>query len=116
MTFVADESVDFGIIKLLRNHGHQIVSIAEKCPGITDAHVLQIAHAEKAILITEDKDFGELTFRLRKYHCGIVLIRLADLPRSKRLSVASETIHIYKDQLSNHFAVLTSRGLRIKET
>jgi len=33
------------------------------------------------LLITEDKDFGELTFRLRLNHCGVLLIRLSDLPR-----------------------------------
>lgn len=115
MDFVADESVDFGIIRLLRAKGHLITSIAENSPGIKDDEVLNVANSEKAILLTEDKDFGELTFRLRKYHCGILLIRLADLPRNKRLSVASETIHRYSNQLAHCFSVLTSKGLRIKE-
>jgi predicted nuclease of predicted toxin-antitoxin system len=65
MRIVVDESVDFGIISNLRKIGYNIISIAETSPGIPDQQVLDIAMHNNALLITEDKDFGELTFRLR---------------------------------------------------
>ncbi|MCW3109000.1 MAG: hypothetical protein JWQ09_3506 [Segetibacter sp.] len=56
---VADESVDFRIVIALRAAGLIVYSVAEELPSITDISVLSIAYDKKALLITEDKDFGE---------------------------------------------------------
>ena len=74
MKLVADESVDFGIIKLLRENKIEVLSIAHQKKGISDIEVLNIANENKCLLITEDKDFGELTHRLKLKHYGILLI------------------------------------------
>jgi predicted nuclease of predicted toxin-antitoxin system len=71
MTIVADESVDFGIILLLRQKGITVLSIAEESFGIKDEEVLAIAVKNKCMLITEDKDFGELTYRLKLEHTDL---------------------------------------------
>ena len=77
MKFVADESVDFAIISILRLHGFEIISISESYFGESDDKVLEIAVREKSLLLTEDKDFGELVFRLKKENFGIILIKSA---------------------------------------
>jgi predicted nuclease of predicted toxin-antitoxin system len=69
---------------------------------------------KSCVLITEDKDFGELTYRLRLGHKGIVLIRLSDLPRQERILYAAEMIERYLDELQMSFSVLTIRGLRVR--
>jgi predicted nuclease of predicted toxin-antitoxin system len=84
MNIVADESVDFSLVKSLRQAGYNVTAIIETTPGINDKQVLNIANNHNALLIAEDKDFGELTFRLRLNHCGILLIRLFDLPRNEK--------------------------------
>ncbi|TCO06912.1 DUF5615 family PIN-like protein [Natronoflexus pectinivorans] len=114
MKIVADESVDFGIISGLRKLDIEVVAIAEKNQGISDQEVLQIAVHNNALLITEDKDFGELSFRMRLKHCGILLIRLSDLNRNARIELAAKTIHLHLEKLRNSFSVLTSQGIRIK--
>lgn len=91
-----------------------LVSIAETSTGITDQQVLNIAVHDDALLITEDKDFGELTFRLRLKHCGILLVRLSDLDRIERIELAAQTIHLHMNKLENSFSVLTKQGIRIK--
>lgn len=63
MRFVADENLDRSVIERLRSVGHEVVSVAEMEPGISDEAVLATANARSAMLITEDKDFGELAFR-----------------------------------------------------
>ena len=68
MNIVADESVDFGIIKRLRIEGHIVFSICEEKGGIDDYEFLHIAKSKKYLLITEDKDFGELAYRLKLDH------------------------------------------------
>jgi predicted nuclease of predicted toxin-antitoxin system len=114
MTVVADESVDAGIIIGLRQKGFTVIAISEGYSGIKDEEVLGIAVKNECILITEDKDFGELAYRLKHKHYGIILIRLSDMPRKERIELASEIIVKNIDSLSNHFSVLTKRGLRIK--
>lgn len=74
LVFVADENFDFSVVRLLRNKGFSVLAIAESFPSIPDTQVLQIAFDRKAVLLTEDKDFGELVHRLRMPHCGILLV------------------------------------------
>lgn len=114
MTIVADESVDFGIILLLRQKGFFVLSIAEESFGIKDNEVLAVAVKNQCLLITEDKDFGELTYRLKLEHKGILLIRLGDLPRIERIALAAQTIEEHFKDLFNNFSVLDKRGVRIK--
>lgn len=73
--FLADESVDFRIVKALREDHYEVEAIVEINPSIDNEQVLAIANELNAVLITEDKDFGELTYRLRKPNKGIILMR-----------------------------------------
>ncbi len=114
MNLVADESVDFGIINNLRKQGIIVLSICEDFSGIKDTEVLNIALDRQCLLITEDKDFGELTYRLKLRHFGILLLRLSDVPRKERIQLASEIIEKYYDKMNGNFSVLTKNGLRIK--
>lgn len=75
MNFLADESVDGPIVTRLRQDGHQVEYVAEMQPGISDDRVLVLANQEGSLLITADKDFGELIFRQRRLMPGVVLIR-----------------------------------------
>ena len=74
----------------------------------------EVANSEKLLLVTEDKDFGELAYRLKLEHNGILLIRLRDLPRNERVALACEIIKNYFDKLNGNFSVLSKSGLRIK--
>lgn len=114
MDALADESVDSGIINGLRRHGLTIFSVAQECPGIKDTDVLDVAVKNNVLLVTEDKDFGELAFRLKLMHRGILLIRLNDLPRNERITIAVNTIIQNLKHLNYNFTVLSKNGLRIK--
>ena len=114
MHIVADESVDFGIVLKLRDFGIEVYSIIESSPGISDELVLEIASGKNLLLITEDKDFGELAYRLKMNHKGILLIRMNDLQRVERLQIIPEIIIKHFAKLQNNFSVLMSNGLRIK--
>lgn len=116
MELVADESVDYGIIKELRRNGYEVYSIQDSHSGVADIEVLKIANKRNCLLITEDKDFGELTYRLKLTHKGILLIRIADAPRNERIALVVDMIIKYKKELYLKFSVLTARGLRIKKS
>ncbi|MCX7839148.1 MAG: DUF5615 family PIN-like protein, partial [Anaerolineae bacterium] len=72
MNFLADESVDRQIVERLRQDGHRVWYVAEMKPGISDDSVLALANQEPAILLTADKDFGEMVFRQRLYTHGVI--------------------------------------------
>ncbi|HUE24225.1 MAG TPA: DUF5615 family PIN-like protein [Bryobacteraceae bacterium] len=76
MTFVADESVDRQIVERLRLDGHRVAYVAEMSPGIMDETVLTESRVSESVLITADKDFGELVFRQRQASTGVLLMRL----------------------------------------
>jgi predicted nuclease of predicted toxin-antitoxin system len=76
MKLVADEGIDKPIVDRLRNAGCDILYILETNQGADDEFILNLANERKRILLTLDKDFGELVFRLKNVHLCIVLIRL----------------------------------------
>ena len=79
MNFLVDENVDRKIADCLRSIGNNVDYVAEKDAGISDDEVLEIANEKNALLLTADKDFGELVFRQRCVTSGVVLIRLSGL-------------------------------------
>jgi predicted nuclease of predicted toxin-antitoxin system len=115
MQLIADESVDYGIIIKLRLIGFDVLSIADYSPGIDDKEVLQISFERNLLLITEDKDFGDLVYRLKMAHKGILLIRMNDISRIDRLKIVPVMIKDFFVDLENNFSVLTSNGLRVKK-
>ena len=72
MTFLADESVDRQIVVRLRLDGHQVAYVAEMSPGIMDEVVLAASRISASVLITADKDFGELVLRQRRASTGVL--------------------------------------------
>ncbi len=82
MNFVADESVDQPIVSRLRADGHLVEAVSELSPGITDDEVLSEATDQGEVLLTADKDFGELVYRQGRASTVVVLIRLSDRDES----------------------------------
>ena len=116
MKLVADESVEGPTVSALRAAGHVVLSIAETTPGIEDTAVLAIALKEEALLLTADKDFGELVFRNREEHCGVLLIRSVEDDLDENAANTVAAIEQHGPELLNRFSVLAGRGLRIRKT
>jgi predicted nuclease of predicted toxin-antitoxin system len=76
MMLVADEGVDKSIVDALRASGHTVKYFAEVGAGSSDKDVLAAANEAQSLLLTCDKDFGELVYRQRLTSSGVVLIRL----------------------------------------
>lgn len=115
MALVADESVDYRIIKALRDIGISVYSIIDMNPASNDREVLQIAVGRNCLLITQDKDFGELVFRMQLPHHGVLLIRLAGMKPDEYFWIA-QTIHHHFDSLHGCFSVCTGKKLRFRRT
>jgi predicted nuclease of predicted toxin-antitoxin system len=113
LKFLADESCDFSIVRMLRQNGFDVKAIAEESPGITDLEVIGIAKQEGRILITEDKDFGELVYAHQRPHGGVIFIRY---PSYAKTSIADVIDHLVKSKgetLVGCFVVVSPNKIRI---
>jgi len=114
MRLVADESVDVPIVQRLRSDGHEVVSVSEVGPGLSDDEVLDIAKEEDALLLTADKDFGELVYRQGKASSGVLLIRLAGVTAARKAALASALFADHEAELKGAFTVLSPGVVRIR--
>ena len=81
MKYLADENFPFPGLAALRTFGYDVSSIAEEHRGASDETVAEICERESRVLITFDKDFGEMVFR-RGLSAGssVVLFRINPEP------------------------------------
>ncbi len=114
MNFLADESVDRQIVERLRRDGHRVQYVAEIEAGVSDETVLALANQGGHLLLTADKDFGEMVFRQRLYTHGIVLIRLAGLSPVRKAEIVASVINQHITELSYAFAVIAPDIFRIR--
>lgn len=91
MQFLADENVAVPIVAWLRELGHDVLHASDQQAGAPDADWLSRAEAEERLILTSDKDFGELVFRDRLNSHGVVLLRLETLTVADRISRLKES-------------------------
>ncbi|HWA06171.1 MAG TPA: DUF5615 family PIN-like protein [Ignavibacteria bacterium] len=72
---IADENIDFKLIRKLRSEGFEVLSIKEQHKGISDYEIIQIAKKSNGILITEDSDFGEWVFAHNITGYSVIFLR-----------------------------------------
>ena len=115
MRFLADESCDYNIVKIIRASGHDVKSILESSPGITDGEVIDLALNEKRILLTEDKDFGQLVFSEFRQAHGVILIRFPAGLRSVLLRDIAGYFKEYGEKVAatGSFTVIQPGRIRI---
>lgn len=114
MILVADENVDRPIVEMLRYQGHSVKYVAECAPGIADEEVLGLCVSPHALLITTDKDFGELVFRDGKSHCGVLLLRFMGLPAQAKAERVVWAVKEHGIEMTGGFAVLSPSTLRMR--
>lgn len=114
MNLLADESIDMQIVDALRRQGYSVGYVAEMDPGISDDIVLELANKAGVLLLTADKDFGELVFRLRRLSSGVVLVRLAGLTPARKSEIVVQFVMNHISELMESFSVITPTGIRIR--
>jgi hypothetical protein len=117
MKFLVDESAEFRFVAGLRTWSHDVIAIAHDYPeGLADTQVLQIAVQERRILITNDSDFGDLIFRVRVPHVGVIFFRFKQEPAIDQKLAWLERILADNTVDHEHFIVVTERGPRVRRT
>lgn len=114
MRLLADENIFGPIVTALRGAGDDVVWARDLYSGFDDDVLLAIAFAENRIVVSEDRDFGELVYKLRLPAVGIVMAKVADLAGTldaKGIEIAG-VITAYADRLIGCMTVIEPGRVR----
>jgi predicted nuclease of predicted toxin-antitoxin system len=114
MRILADEDVPRPIVAWLRDTGHDVLYSAESRKQTPDADLLAEAEAQGYIVLTEDKDFGELIFRDHSNSHGVILLRMKNRPAAIRLVRLQQVWTLVESRLPGHFVVVTASKIRLR--
>ena len=115
MRLVADENVPMKAVLLLREKGHDVLSISESLPQTADEDILKAAERDGRIILSFDKDFGELAFCSGlPLTCGIILLRIPLLSVDYITTIIVDAVQSRSDW-AGHFAVVEPGRIRMRE-
>jgi len=113
LKLLANENFPGDAVDALRTRGHDVTWIRTEAPGVSDSEVLVLATTEQRILITFDKDFGELAFRRNlATTSGIVLFRIVPISASHIAAFAVRALESRADW-AGHFSVVEETRIRM---
>ncbi len=114
MKFLADAHISVEMVAMLRDLGHDCLESSAIPPRMPDVDVLRMAAAEDRVLITSDKDFGELVF-VHAIRCpGVVLIRVALADETDRVARFRSVWPTVLSRLPGSFVTITAWGVRAR--
>lgn len=114
MKLLANENIPLKVVEELKKEGFNIVRIDEIQKGMVDEEVVRYAFTHNRILLTFDKDFGEIVFNSKERSKGVILLRFQpqspDIIIRRVLSLLRSSI-----ELENKFVVIEIEKIRVKE-
>jgi predicted nuclease of predicted toxin-antitoxin system len=112
MRFLADESCDFNVVRALRQAGHDVQAVADVARRAVDSEVIALALREGRVLLTEDKDFGQLVHASGKPSAGVLLLRYPFAAREAVVQSVLELVRTREAELTTHFVVVQPGRVR----
>ncbi len=111
MQFLVDENLGSRFAEVLKRHGYRALFAGSIMRGAPDEDILSFAEKESMVIITEDKDFGELVFRLKLSSRGVILLRLITADPEKLF----EAVKGMLGKSEGKFIVLKEGGVRVRD-
>lgn len=112
MKFLADVNIEKRIVVFLRGAGYDVLWLPDYDCHLDDESLLQLACSENRIIVTNDKDFGELTFFQRKPSAGIILFRINEQNVRIKITILKNMLLKYPEKFCNHFVVIARKRIR----
>jgi uncharacterized protein (DUF433 family)/predicted nuclease of predicted toxin-antitoxin system len=109
-----DECVDVGLADHLRTCGHDVVLVQDIERGAEDQRVVSLAAELERVLVTEDKDFGELAVRQRRPLPGVVLLRIAPSRRQVKAARLEAVLARRAGRIAGSYTVVQEDKIRIR--
>jgi len=113
MRFLANENFPLASVRLLRHAGHDVTSVSETAAGAKDTVVLYWAARENRILLTFDRDYGELIYRRHlPAPAGVIYLRFAPETPEEAAIVVSALGQVRGLQLEGRYTVVDHQRVR----
>lgn len=114
MRFLCDQNLERRVSAWLIDIGHDVaVGVVDYDGRLLDPDVLAIAQAERRILVTNDKDFGELIWRRRLPHAGVIFFRMPAATAEQKIERLAVVLRDYANQL-DQFIVVRPTSIRVR--
>ena len=114
--FLMDVRVGRVVDKFLSQQGFDVKSILDVNPSMPDEAIIELAIQESRILVTMDKDFGELVYRSKRIGVkGVLLLRLEDALAEDKKKIVEIILNEYSEEIGNSFMVYQNGKLRIRK-
>ena len=114
LKFLVDVGVGKKVEDFLYKSGYDVLPVRKINPRMNDAEIIGIAAKDNRIIITMDKDFGELVYNSDMIHKGILLLRTENCSGDKKAKILSEILINYSSELKDNFCVFSKDRLRIR--
>ena len=111
---LADENIDARIIEALSVRGFEVASVRTDFKGRSDREILDLAKSRQALLLTEDKDFGEWVFAFKEKGVGVIFLRYDPRHREAIINSLVAVLEGYGPKLLGRFVVLTAKKMRMR--
>ncbi|HSE83383.1 MAG TPA: DUF5615 family PIN-like protein [Thermodesulfobacteriota bacterium] len=115
LKFLVDVGVGKKVEQWLQKRGYDIRAVRDIDPSMEDRDIFNMAVTEARMVITMDKDFGELVYNSGLAHTGVLLLRLEDAKADEKVRIVENILKKYSDRLLNKFCVYQNGRLRIRE-
>lgn len=113
MLLLADENIPLQSVHLIRNNGYNIISIMENSPGITDNEVLMRANKEKRILLTFDRDYGEIIYKKKSpLPAGLIYFRFVPVTPEHTAKIFFSLVEVSNIILQGKFTIVEKNKVR----
>ena len=115
LTFLVDVGVGKNVEEYLLEKSYDIKAVRSLDQRMPDQEIIRLAALEKRIVITMDKDFGELVYHSGLEHCGVLLLRLEDATGLEKQQVIAKILAQHADNIKNHFCVYQNKKFRFRK-
>ena len=112
---IADANIDSSLISSLREHDIQVISVHEDHRGVSEQNVLSLSVKNDALLLTEDKDFGEWIFAHGAENSGVIFIRYHQSNRKEMNETLVKVIMDERESLYNKFTTISPGKIRMRD-
>lgn len=113
--FLVDVNIGRSVEEWLLENGYDMKAVRDINPRMLDRDILKIAVSEHRMVITMDRDFGELVYNSGMSHSGVLLLRLEDATANEKVEILEKILVLYWDKLLNNFCVFQHGKIRIRK-
>jgi len=114
LKFLVDVGVGRVAEEWMCSEGYNVLTVREIDPRMQDIDILSLAVIEQRILVTMDKDFGELVYHSGQAHAGVLLLRMEEATGAEKRTAIQQILATHADKLVGHFCVYQNQRLRLR--